>query len=49
MGYLDQRTGGLSGDADEDLEPIDDELLCILHLPISESCIRLSSDQYAVS
>ena len=48
MGYLDWRTGGLSGDIDEDFEMMDNELSCILHLSVSEACI-LSSDQYIVS
>ena len=49
MGYLDWRIGWLSGGIDEDFEQFDDELLRILNLSISESCIPLSSDQYIVS
>ena len=48
MGCLDWRTGGLSGGVDGKFELIDDELLCILHLYISESCILLSSTQCIV-
>ena len=46
IGYLYWRTGGLSGGVDENFEPTADELLRILHLSISESCILSSSDQY---
>ena len=49
MGYLDWRTGGLSGGIDEDIEPISDDLSCFLHLSISELLIPLSSDQHIAS
>ena len=49
MGYLDWRTGGLSGSVDEDFESINEDLPCILHLSVSESLILLSSDQHITS
>ena len=45
MGYLDWSTVGLSGGVDKDFESTNDELSCILHLFISESCTLSSSDQ----